>query len=669
MNTASELMQQAAMKAVTGPGANVYANGGVPIGSMLLRGMNNRKFMEQAQRLYYTNPWIRSAEGLISRKLSTTPYQVLTGIADDGKADTEVKSGPLIERLKAGSPRQRLYQSHLWQITIRHAGLCNNAFWYDRPGAAPEEGVIYINPARMTPIPDDAGYLSHWMLDVDEAKGFAGYRFETAEILWFQYEPADVGFLGHGLVFSALMKAQLSTAVDRHAIHTIESGGRLQGFLTPQKDDYFSDTQFNQTQRELRNITELDDSAKRMVLLRKPVEFIPSTMNPSELDLLGLARISKEDIYEIWGVPRSQTGGVTEIGMNSGDRIAYEEAALQQNAIHPRAVMVEQTMKQLLMRYGDDYRLHFMQPTFDDERPKYEMLAMAKHAPLTRDERRAILDLPPVGKERGGDIIEQDPTILQIDPPLPLARSLITGRLASGSAVEPPGTPMGANAQTDALNAARGYRGPDQGPGKASLDASVGEAIAERILERGDHFLAKPFDLDGIAPKRLIAKALAAQGIGGGLIDEAVAQTHLALKAIISEGHEQNFTLDQYAEAVRFVPPPMDLVAADHQAQAVAEAERLDAAREDARRADAQAIHDSLTAISASVAARDIVMTDSLHKLAETVSAKFGELHAIVTAPKPAPTITYDVYGKPVRVGDAPIKRDKKGRIIGLEPI
>src|SRR4030095_2009681 len=161
------------------------------------------------------------------------------------------------------------------------------------------------------------------------------------------------------------------------------------------------------------------------------VEFTATTMRPSELELPTLMRMAKEDIYEIWGVPRSQTGGMTEVGMNSGDRQSYEEAALQQNAIHPRIAMFEETVRKLLATFDPRLRLVFEAPEVDDDRPLFEMLKMSECAPLSRNERRAIIKKPPM--KTNGDIIEQNPGLLQIEPPLPIARSYITGRLQGGT--------------------------------------------------------------------------------------------------------------------------------------------------------------------------------------------------------------------------------------------
>lgn len=556
---AVDIFRDSADKAVIGPGANVYSNRGFSIA-----GMTHKKYMEQAQQLYYQNPWIRTAEGLVSKKLAVMDYRIDIGtpVVD---VETRITSGPAFDLLDIGSPLQAMTRSKLWQITSRHMGLCNNAFWYPDL-KQPENGCLYINPARVTPIANANGYLDYWLIDADDF-GQDGVRFDKDELLWFQLEAADVGFFGHGLVYSALMKATLNSSADRHAIQVLESGGRLQGILTPTKDDYIGDVAFASMQRELRNVTELDDSAKRMVILRKAVEFKPTTMRPDELRLNELMRTSKEDIYEIWGVPRSQTGGMTEVGMNSGDRQSYEEAALMQNAIHPRVVIFEETVRALLQKFDPRYTLDFLEPEFDDERPLYEMLKMSVFAPMSRDERRALIKLPPIGGKDGA-IIEQNPGLLQVVPPMPIARSYITGRLQDGVTVELEDTPLDPQQHLNAINRARNA-GP-QTVGKADSEVvwdQVADLIAARITEKADHFLRKPEDLDMVAPKRLVSKAMSENGFPAQMVAQALEDVHSRLRDIVERGRGKDWAVEEYAEAVRAakssadhldVPPPVE---------------------------------------------------------------------------------------------------------------
>jgi hypothetical protein len=89
-----------------------------------------------------------------------------------------------------------------------------------------------------------------------------------------------------------------------------------------------------------------------MNILRGPVEFNRLSATPSELDLVGVMNLSRDEVHELWNVPRSQVGGQVSTGMNSGDSKGYDEAVLWQNAVGPRLRSFAETVQyELLDRY------------------------------------------------------------------------------------------------------------------------------------------------------------------------------------------------------------------------------------------------------------------------------------------------------------------------------
>jgi hypothetical protein len=236
-------------------------------------------------------------------------YRIDLDTPEDDREEV-VRTGPAVDFLAIGSPLQGLTRSKLWQITSRHMGLCNNAFWYPDL-KQPENGSIYINPARVTPHPNAAGYLDHWRVDEDETS--EGVRREGRTAL------VPVGsrrhrLLRHGLVY-ALMKATLNTAAigaiksssgrlghpdaDQGRLHR-RRGLRLDAARTPQRHG-------TRRQRQAHGPT-------------------PQGGHSADHDAAGGTQADhahahlKEDIYEIWGVPRSQTGSMTGSRDEQGDR-------------------------------------------------------------------------------------------------------------------------------------------------------------------------------------------------------------------------------------------------------------------------------------------------------------------------------------------------------------
>src|SRR4030095_7699678 len=99
--SSADLWRQQANKAVIGPGANVYQNG------ISIAGMTPSRYMEGAQALYWKQPWIKTAEGIISKKLSTMDWH-LANHTDANDTEAPITNGPAYDFLDLGSPLQEL---------------------------------------------------------------------------------------------------------------------------------------------------------------------------------------------------------------------------------------------------------------------------------------------------------------------------------------------------------------------------------------------------------------------------------------------------------------------------------------------------------------------------------------------------------------------------------
>ena len=94
---------------------------------------------------------------------------------------------------------------------------------------------------------------------------------------------------------------------------------------------------------------------------------------------------------------------------------------------------------------------------------------------------------------------------------------------------------------------ARGFRG-NQSSTKADLNPSLVAAIAERITEKADDFLARPNDVNRIASKSMLARVLDISPADAAVL---LREVHAGLKAIVAEGQANDWAVEEYAEAVR----------------------------------------------------------------------------------------------------------------------
>jgi phage portal protein BeeE len=350
-------------------------------------GDSYEKRAAQAVGTWQSNLWVRACERAISTRLGSVEWELQD---EDGNPITQESSeaqqavAQLIARPYhpqegdpvAASPQTRKEQ---WSLTSRHMGVVGYGFWYlsgtDALAGLPSE-MLYVHPARMSPATNAQGNLIGWVMDRNSTQPVG---FDLDEIVPFNLEPPEEGFLGTGLVASALAKAEMSRLTDKHANFVLSSGGRLAGMFTPPPGTNIPEEQYQAIVRDLRSIVEMPDASKRSLVLKGPVQFTETAASPADLRLTDLAEMSRDDILALWGVPPSQLGMEAPAGLNSGGTKAYDEATLWQGAIEPRLRTITENYNRLILSRYEEVTgrlvLIAKPPVFDDAMPLYDMAA------------------------------------------------------------------------------------------------------------------------------------------------------------------------------------------------------------------------------------------------------------------------------------------------------
>lgn len=391
-------------KAAIGPGVVALMND-VPLSSI---SRNPQKMEREAQAVYHNNAWAYVAENTVSGVGATVTWHV-----EDERGKNVTDTHPAVAPLRKPSPNQKARPMR--QLTLRHGGMCGHAFWYkDAPdGDGVPAGFYYINPARMWEATDPAGNLIGWIMDADRTGGRQPVPFSLDEILHFVYDPDDSGHRGVGIIQAAFRRLQLSEAANIHAEKSLRAGGRKPGIIMPGGGSTFSEDQYQQIVRELRQVTDSPDAAKKSLIFKAPVDYKDAGVDPKNMEISALLTSGRDDTLALWKVPPSQIGITQARGLNSGETMGYEEAALWQNAIEPRLDMYRETLQE---DYLDAFGLKLVlnTPSFDDQLPLYNLAEKAKVVPITNDERRALVGLPPLGPEAGGNLVFLDRTLVAL---------------------------------------------------------------------------------------------------------------------------------------------------------------------------------------------------------------------------------------------------------------
>ena len=415
-------------------------------------GDNPQARMRTAWQMGIKVKWVRAAERVISGKFSGVEWHLEDPAGetiDDKYPDANARSAyQLLARPQSSLDEgRRLTRSVIWSLTSRHMGLCGPAFWYlDQTNAyGIPLSILYLRPDRVQAGADKQGNLEAWI--VDAQPGRKGLQVELDEMLQFNLEPPDDGYFGIGLVETAMQTAQMSQAFDKHVTDVLATGGRLAGVLSPKKGIWDSGI-YEQAVRDWRSIAEQPNAARRLQVVRGPVEFTRTAATERELDLVKLMTLSRDDLLNLWGVPLSQLGGYSPTGLNSGDVRKYDEAALWQNAVDPRLrPFAEVVQTGLLDRYtpwlGWAPKLVLDVPKFDDDSPRYAMAMQALGLPLKGSERRQQVGFEPLGPDYrlpDGSLVDNAIYVSRSMVPLGIGMTK-DGPVDMGNAVAPVSTP------------------------------------------------------------------------------------------------------------------------------------------------------------------------------------------------------------------------------------
>ena len=501
----------------TGPGVIAWHNGS----SITSTSRNPRRLMKQAQELYHRDLIIRAAEHRVSAAAAGLPWH----LEDENEDEVTDESPPELLEIRdwldkpqgALTERRQMTRRALWQITSRHSGLCGTAFWYQDQrtlGTGQPLVSLYVNPARMYPVQNTQGILLGWKLDADE-EGNGGVPLELDEVLQFDFEPPDWGHYGIGLVESAWSTHAVSSSIERHEAGLFSAGARLAGLISPKTaSEAPTPEQWEQTVRDWRNITSDPESAKRLHILRGPVDFVRTGATMQELAVDNIAKMAREDKLALWGVPLSQLPLPVAAGMNSGETKAFDEAVFFQGAVHDRVLILSEVIQtQVLDRIagngGPNLRLVIEEPEFDDTTPLFERAVKALDQPLMVNERRGILNMDPLpdyspdGKPLGTAIyISSKLTLVGSGPDeagnlIALPEPPPVLQLLPGPEEEEPDEVVPAKAQLRPIAKLREEVERKLGTTQAAILKALraqGRDIAAKVREKGSHLAKRPTD-------------------------------------------------------------------------------------------------------------------------------------------------------------------------------
>lgn len=369
--------------------------------------------MQRSLKVGIDVDWVRSAERVISARVAGCAWHLED--PDGSTIDDEWKGPPaaqdlrkLLEEPQAALAIEevgiRQTRRQQMDLTSRHMGLAGQGAWMldQFDGRGLPTAILYVRPDRLFPEQTPKGVLKEWRLD--KRPGDPGLEIPITDLILFRLQPPDAGVFAPGLVESAFSKATNSGLIDKHFTSILASGGRLSGVLAPKTGAIENDTIYQELERDWRNIVEQPDAARRVQIVRAPVDFTQTVMDANQMALADFMDRNRDALLALWGVPLTMLNGQNagSTGLNGGESRKYDEAALWQGAVQMRLdeiaeVITAGVIERFREAIGWVPCFVWDTPSFDDEAPKYTMAQAAQGLPLRNSERRAIVGLDPFG--------------------------------------------------------------------------------------------------------------------------------------------------------------------------------------------------------------------------------------------------------------------------------
>ena len=423
-----------AAKAEVGPFVSNIVS--YPQASLFNTSRQPNRVMAEAQAIYKRNAWVAAAERAIVGRIMQTGWRIEDA---DGQTITPQTHPAAAELLGAlgdlgpiGGPvsvtqAATSTRRGLWSLTLRHCGLCGTTFWLkdemELLTGTPRR-MLYLNPVRMTPATTHEGLLVGWFLDHPDnpmtPRDAQTIPLTLEEVQQFTLDPDDESPFGVGIAEAAADQIGLNRLASGHASSTLGLGGRLTGIVSPPASATVevSEEKWESVVRDWRNLANDPNSAKRLQVIRAPVEFTQLAASPTDLQLADLLSASKEDIFAAWGVPISQVGMATAAGLNSGQARADDAEVLWEGACSPRLDAFRDGLQAVLNLWSARLGFHpavvFDVPSFDDDAPAYTVAEQGKVLPLTNNERRAVIGLDPFEDEVFGNQVWIDKSMVPV---------------------------------------------------------------------------------------------------------------------------------------------------------------------------------------------------------------------------------------------------------------
>lgn len=342
------------------------------------------------------------AVNTVSRRVSRFPLKVVRARqTSPGNVEYAIdERHPLAQLLWRPNPHMT------WAEVAHHtaASLEVNGefFWIiERTGDGRPAMLWPVRPDWMTEVPDATEFLSGWVYQ--PAHTAKGVRYDPQDVVHGKLPSISNPYRGASPIEQQAYAVDTEHALQAYSKAVVESGGRVDLHLKVDSED--PDT-IKQARELIVAGYEQARKADRVMTTGNNVTLTPLSLKPNDLEFIGLAKMTREQLMIALGVP-PEVVGFRESG--TGRNTASEAyIAFNRDTIDPMLELVAKTVEhRLLPQFKDSqgqvqsgasewYEISYDSPIPEDEERKAKVRAeRIRSGEITLNEARAEAGLQP----------------------------------------------------------------------------------------------------------------------------------------------------------------------------------------------------------------------------------------------------------------------------------
>lgn len=270
--------------------------------------------------------------------------------------------------------------------------LSGQAFWYIAFGETsgkPRE-LYLIRPDRVKIVIDDNGIVTGYTVRRDDG---VEIPLEEREVIHIKKFNPNNPYYGLGVIEAGSLYIDVENDISEFQHNFMQNSATPSGVLSitgkTMKQEAFDKLkkQWKETYTGTKN------AGKTLVIKDAEIKFEKIGLSITDLQLESLKRLSKDDVMQMFRVPRQLLGNTDNIGGGLGrNNINAVEYVFIKRTIEPELIKLDDTIRRVIAKYyGDkDLTIEHMTQVPDDEEAIINELNLGLDRWITRDEARAI---------------------------------------------------------------------------------------------------------------------------------------------------------------------------------------------------------------------------------------------------------------------------------------